>query len=774
MVQQTLPDRLPIKVILPKQGAEKRTPGGGKPPEPFRPVDKAYRTALTNQVAAIKGTLSQNLEVAPIRVKLISQATAKTHRPEKLFSESTCPIIGAGKQGELFLKATPSGLKKLESLIENGNSAAIVKELSSIETIEPVTANYRRRGRSNLDILKNSPRRGQRFVSRVKLFDMGKDTAQEKLVENFINVCKEKGLSVNKGGYSDKSLTFEVQCADIDDLDAVTQTIGVRSVSAMPVIRIVRPQSKLVGPMPKLPIRPTGAEDYPVVVVVDSGVSSSIKELESWVVGRTSDVAPQYRDPDHGTFVGGLVCFGAHLNPTVEGLDETPIAIYDLQVIPNADPSKGDTENLTESEFLQTLEAALKEHANKYKVWNLSLGTDSVCSLDEFSPLAEHLDNFQEQYQVSFVISAGNFNTVPLLSYPRSGDELENGRMTSPADSVLGITVGSVSHVDYKKAGPKSNELSSFSRHGAGPNYIIKPDLVHFGGSCSYDGTHMSGIQSLSDSGCVEDMGTSFSAPLVSRTLAQIYHQITPIPNPVLARAILTHSARDPRTKQRVPDGEENFFGFGLPSSLQNSLECTPHTSTLIFDDVLRPGFFLEWDHFPYPQSLYRNGKFFGEIWMTIAMSPSRGARWGTEYCETHIEANFGVYRDVTSRATGEIKSKFVGLVPPEHKNPGKLYESYQIESLRKWAPVRTYYGDMGEKGERGDRWRLKLSLLTRHNGEDDPPNPQPFSLIVTISDPTKKARVYDEMAQIIRTRFQSQNLTVRNSLRVQSQVGMG
>ena len=108
-------------------------------------------------------------------------------------------------------------------------------------------------------------------------------------------------------------------------------------------------------------------------------------------------------------------------------------------------------------------------------------------------------------------------------------------------------------------------------------------------------------------------------------------------------------------------------------------------------------------------------------------------------------------------------------LVPPEHKNAGQLYESYQVEKLRKWAPVRTYYGHMGN-GERGERWRMMLRLLTRHGIEDEEAfRPQPFSLIVTISDPEKKARVYDEMAQIVRNRFQSQNLTVRAAARVQS-----
>ena len=51
-------ERLPIKLILPKQGKERRVPGGGNPPTPFRTVTSAYRQALSNQVAAIKQGLA--------------------------------------------------------------------------------------------------------------------------------------------------------------------------------------------------------------------------------------------------------------------------------------------------------------------------------------------------------------------------------------------------------------------------------------------------------------------------------------------------------------------------------------------------------------------------------------------------------------------------------------------------------------------------------------------------------------------------------------------
>jgi hypothetical protein len=54
------------------------------------------------------------------------------------------------------------------------------------------------------------------------------------------------------------------------------------------------------------------------------------------------------------------------------------------------------------------------------------------------------------------------------------------------------------------------------------------------------------------------------------------------------------------------------------------------------------------------------------------------------------------------------------------------------------------------------------IAVLAGKYGDDYVKNmkgaqPQPFSLIITISDPKKTARVYDEMAQIVRNRFQAE-----------------
>ncbi len=764
-------ERLPIKIMLPEQYVLRRDESRRGKPKPFVEVDQEYRARLKTEVSAIRQlvlTQAKNVDTVPVRVRLRKRAAAKSHRPETLFSDDSCPIIGAGRLGEIFVRATTTGLDRLAYEIEHNDSKQMVKELSAVELIEPITPQFRRKNRSSEDILKDSPLREKRFVVHIRLFNFGPED-QEQHVKNFRTLCKKRNLTADHDGYSRSSQIFAVRCNKVSDVEAVSHTLGVQSVMPMPLIRDLRPQMLNLRGLPALPTADQVEGDFPVVVVVDSGVSDTVSGLNTWIAGRDSSVAKKYRNPTHGTFVAGLICWPAQLNPTLAGIDNSPCGVFDLQVMPNLDPAKGDTESITEQQFLITLKTALDQYANRYRVWNLSIGTNEVCSLDEFSSFGGQLDDLQERYKVSFVVSAGNYEKPPLLSYPRVGSHLKDGRVTSPADSVLAITVGAISHVDNPNGGPKRNEPSAFSRHGAGPNYIIKPDLVHYGGSCSTNLASRSGIRSIAGDSSAEDLGTSFATPLVSRTLAQIYHQITPTPSPTLARALLTHHARDPRNGGRVPDGQENFFGFGMPLNPPYCLECTPYSATLVFEDVLRARNYQEWDDFPYPSSLQRDGRYYGDIWMTVAFAPARGPQWGTEYCESHIDASFGVFKWVTKKDKTKIL-KYNGLVPPEHKNLGQLYEEYQVEYLRKWAPVRTYFGSLGKGGERGEKWRLRVKLLTRHNIQNrQPSKPQPYCLIVTIADPQKKAKVYDEMVRIIQARYKTENLVLRAAARIRT-----
>jgi len=762
----------PIKLIAPKSGAEKKVSGGGRK-VPLRSVTTEFRESLGVQVSAAKEALAstlQQLETAPLRVKLFKKALAKSHRPESLFSESSCPIIGAGDLGELFVRASESGLAKLDSVIADGFSPAIVKELSVVDAIEPITPGFRKRFRTPAEILEAAPRGKKGFLTRVQLFNFGGADFQGEHVAAFKSLCKERGLSIREGGYSTSSFTFQVECSSIEDVDAIADSVSVRTITHMPIVQIAPSMLHGEDALPDdLPFPKDKGSDFPVVGIVDSGIREDLADLENWVIGRESRVPPAYRNPEHGTFVAGLVVWGGQFNPDLPAISPEPVGVFDLQVVPNSDAKLGNIDYITEQSLLEYLEDALRQHGNRIRVWNLSLNAKEPCSLDRFSPLAVKLDELQETYKVTFVISAGNFQVPPLMSFPPTEEEAERGRIASPADSVLGVTVGSISHVGFSKRGPKENEPSPFSRVGPGPNFVIKPDLVHYGGTCQIDLQGASGIRSLKGNSLGTDIGTSFAAPLVSRSLAQIYHLVNPTPSPVLARALLTHHAVDPRSRGRIPDRQENYFGFGLPQPPPYCLECSQNSVTLIFEDALRPGYYLEWLDFPYPPSLKRNGKYYGQVAMTIAFAPSRGDKWGSEYCETHIEANFGVHKEVKKRDSGLVEMKFKGLVPPEHKNKGQLYEDYQVQNLRKWSPVRTYFADLA-KGEKGSNWRLKLQLLNRHEDpEPEERRSQPFAMIITISDPDGKAPVYDEVSRMLRNRYEVSNLIVRSATRIQA-----
>ena len=216
----------------------------------------------------------------PARVKLHPLATANSHRPGTLFSSRTCPIIGGGALGELFVKATPEGLDKISAKIYGGDSQRTVKELSAVSVIEPVAPEIRRGGRTARDILQDCPRRSNGFLARVRLFDFGDGGVQGKLYKAFIGICQRRDIAVASDGYSERSLTYGANCGSVDDIEAIAACVGVRSISAMPLVRAAHQPFARSGLAPTNPSSPhVPGSDLPGAVLVDSGVSRGQSDM---------------------------------------------------------------------------------------------------------------------------------------------------------------------------------------------------------------------------------------------------------------------------------------------------------------------------------------------------------------------------------------------------------------------------------------------------------------------------------------------------------------
>ena len=137
-------------------------------------------------------------------------------------------------------------------------------------------------------MLRNSPRGKNGFITRVGLFNFGADRDQPKLVADLEAACKRREIALSTRGYSPSSFTYEAECRTVEDVEALSRVVGVRSIAPMPLIRTIRPRMFAAKPLPPLPTAADVTGDFPVVVVVDSGIASDVPGLESWVVGRDS------------------------------------------------------------------------------------------------------------------------------------------------------------------------------------------------------------------------------------------------------------------------------------------------------------------------------------------------------------------------------------------------------------------------------------------------------------------------------------------------------
>jgi hypothetical protein len=203
---------------------------------PFRVVDETFRGSLSTQLSFISDALTPQLRRtggAPIRVQLISRAFAKSHRPNHLFSEKSCPIIGAGRLGELFLMATPQGLEALRETIEQNTAKQIEKDLSTVEAIEVITPAIRRRRKTAREVLQKSPRVGtDQFLTQVRLFDFGLSGGQDQLFADFENTCRSRNLDFSQLGYSPQSHVYAVSCRNEDDVEALSRDYSSEGSSA--------------------------------------------------------------------------------------------------------------------------------------------------------------------------------------------------------------------------------------------------------------------------------------------------------------------------------------------------------------------------------------------------------------------------------------------------------------------------------------------------------------------------------------------------------------
>lgn len=251
-------------------------------------------------------------------------------------------------------------------------------------------------------------------------------------------------------------------------------------------------------------------KNEPVIGVIDTLFGEQVY-FSSWVentdylddIEKTLDIN---KDRSHGTAISSLIVDGPRLNPWLDdGCGRFRVRHFGVCA-----------ERISTVKLVKKIKEIIVNNPDIH-VWNLSLGTDDEVSKNFISYDAAILDELQAKKNIIFVISGTNDNRSE-----------KNGilKVGSPADSLNSLVVNSVR---------RDGTPASYTRKGNILSFFNKPDISYYGGD------YNERIHVYTSDGELEEYGTSFAAPWISRKLCYLI-DVMGLPREV-AKALLIDSA---------------------------------------------------------------------------------------------------------------------------------------------------------------------------------------------------------------------------------------
>lgn len=366
------------------------------------------------------------------------------------------------------------------------------------------------RFQEKLDNYINTPaNRGKSYFSAIERISEVAGEAKVKIVErnlnreepisiiiNLYNVLQmRERLAINASiiqeirKYSDDvwTRTFRNGLTTISCTISITRAIEIAS--DFSTIKEIKPNSTIVigtsmvsDPLPN-PLTINTVKSNSKICVIDSGSRPNNQILNSVVSDREfflprGSVEPSYI---HGTFVISRCAFGDSIDSCLVSHTLEPYCnIVDVSIF--GKDALGNDLNPDIPLLMSAIEDTVIKYHGQVSVFNLSLGSTKTIINNQFSDLAKLVDYLAREFKVLFILAAGNINTQ-LGNYPDQHFSTEASRINELAESLLGITVGSIAKYENADSMAVINELSPFSRRGPGADFGLKPELVAHGGN---------------------------------------------------------------------------------------------------------------------------------------------------------------------------------------------------------------------------------------------------------------------------------------------------
>ncbi|UWQ32064.1 S8 family peptidase [Leisingera sp. M527] len=516
---------------------------------------------------------------------------------------------------------------------------------------------------------------------------------------------------------------------------------------------------------------------YPVVGIIDGGIGD---HLAPWTLDKWDVLAEVDSDLDHGTFIGGLTVAGNALNGPDVCPERDGVALVDIAVLPN-EAVVGSFENYYPNgltDFFDEIEQAVGDTSAQHgaRVFNMSLNIQRPATPSRYERFASILDGIAEEHNALFVLSAGNTDPHSTRAEwstdsTQAAVDLSSARndgLLMPAESIRNVAVAALNPPGLDNIVPYAP--ANYSCRGPGVRAGVKPDLAQIGGSGTPHHTFGHGLSSIKPDGVIVDgCGTSYAAPLVAKTAAILDHNIEGDVSRETLVALLLHHASIPDAldEKALRPLARDLVGFGMTAPADEILQGNDHQITLVFASRIQKEQQIEFG-FAWPASLVLpGGKCRGKAKLTVVSTPPLDSRFGSEFVRVNLNATL---QQEEPKADGT--SGWLGRLDPIYS--AKDIEGHRIEAERikhdlKWSPVKGFEKTMPRGKGKSSNWRLFVEYLTR-SSQEIPDEGIPFTAVLTISDPDKKAFVFDEMRQTLQSTG-VQIADIRTAARIASRI---
>lgn len=596
----------------------------------------------------------------------------------------------------------------------------------------------------------------------------------------------------------DSLLMFRLEVT-VEQTEQLLNLREVRQVDLPPETGISYEQLNV--PIETIPIGiPSPAPEAARVCILDSGLNANHPLLKTAIADSESYIADQGVDDEsgHGTAVAGIALYGDIEACAAANFWQPQFWLYNGKVM-YLDQKTGET-RFDDKTIESTLTKAVKYFAGELgcRIFNVSLGNaNAPYDGKHIRGIAYVLDKLAREYDLLFIVSAGNFNGSEIPPVPQYSwrDEYpvylmhKASVIIDPAPALNVITVGSLSrhnaHINEQKY-PEINTLSPasedqpspFTRHGPSINKALKPDLMAAGGNRASPlreegkqwkneqrgmGVLTLNHQFVGETLLNETSGTSFAAPYITHLAGRLLNEY-PQASANMLRAMLVNHANLPdqcvtafdegwRTNYKEAKGTKyrelprEVAGYGKID--EEALYRSSDNVVVLMAEESIGNNAHQFFELPLPESYLRSQRSLREVRITLAYTPPvRTTR--LDYIATKIS-----YKLVKGTSLTDIEQRF------NHDT------QQETESMEEYGRGRTVTAEIRSKGTvQSSVWKFKQGnpkqkwfvVVTRQDKDWGSLSlcldQEPYALAVTVADQdNQQAQLYNQ----IQLRIQAQ-----------------